>query len=261
VRLHHDRSGRGEPLLLIHGIGSRRQVWAPVLDRLTPRREVVALDLPGFGDAPTQPPLGTPAGVGALTRIVSCFLDELGLERPHIAGNSLGGWISLELAKRGRARSVTVLSPAGFYNRREATFARVSLRSTVRIARLLAPRADRLMVSPLARVLAFSQFVARPRRLSPAEAAASLRALASAPWFDETLLAVVLDRFRDGEQISVPVTIAWGEKDRLLLPRQVRHAARLIPRARIVILRGCGHVPMYDDPDQVANVLLEGSRD
>jgi len=246
--------------LLIHGIGSRRQVWAPVLDRLTPRREVITLDLPGFGDAPTQPPGGMPAGVGSLTRIVSGLVDELGLERPHVAGNSLGGWISLELAKRGRARSVTVLSPAGFYNRREAAFARASLRLTVRIARLLAPRADRLLMSPLARILAFSQFVARPSRLSPAEAAASLRALAGAPWFDETLPAVLLEHFRDGEQISVPVTIAWGEKDRLLLPRQARDAARLIPRARIVILRGCGHVPMYDDPDQVAKVLLEGSR-
>jgi len=82
-----------------------------------------------------------------------------------------------------------------------------------------------------------------------------------APWLDKTLSAVILDRFRDGEQISVPVTIAWGEKNRLFLPRQARHAARLIRRARIVILRGCGHVPMYDDPDQVAQVLLDGSRD
>ena len=247
--------------MLIHGIGSRRQVWAPVLDRLTAQREVVALDLPGFGDAPIQPPPGTPAGVGSLTGLVSGFLDELGLERPHLAGSSLGGWISLELARRGRARSVTALSPAGFYNRREATYARVSLQLSVRTGRLLVPRADRLFVSPLARMLAFGQFVAHPTRISPADAAASLRALVLAPWFDETLPAVMLDRFRDGEQISVPVTIAWGEKDRVLLPRQARHAARLIPRARIVILRGCGHVPMYDDPDQVAQVVLDGSRD
>jgi pimeloyl-ACP methyl ester carboxylesterase len=82
-----------------------------------------------------------------------------------------------------------------------------------------------------------------------------------APWFDETLAPIALDRFGDGGQISVPVTIAWGEKDRLLLPRQARHVARLIPGARIVILRGCGHVPMYDDPDRVAQVLLDWSRD
>src|SRR5450755_4537940 len=151
VQLSYDRAGRGEPLVLIHGIGSRRQVWEPVLDRLTAVREVVALDLPGFGDAPIPPPPGAPAGIESLTRLVSEFLDGQGLECPHVAGNSLGGWISLELAKRGRARSVTALSPGGFYNSREATFARVSLQMTVRVARLLAPRADRLLVSPRAR--------------------------------------------------------------------------------------------------------------
>ena len=260
MQLSYDRAGRGEPLVLIHGIGSRRQVWEPVLDRLTAVREVVALDLPGFGDAPIPPPPGAPAGIESLTRLVSEFLDGQGLECPHVAGNSLGGWISLELAKRGRARSVTALSPGGFYNSREATFARVSLQMTVRVARLLAPRADRLLVSPLARTLAFSQIAARPKQIPSADAAASLRALAGAPWFDETLLAAVDEHFRGGEQITVPITIAWGEKDRLLLPRQARRAARAIPGARLVTLRGCGHVPTYDDPEQVASVLLEGSR-
>jgi pimeloyl-ACP methyl ester carboxylesterase len=136
-----------------------------VLDRLTAVREVVALDLPGFGDVPIAPPPGSAAGIESLTRLVSEFLDDQGLERPHVAGNSLGGWISLELAKRGRARSVTALSPGGFYNSREATFARVSLRMSVRVARLLAPRADRLLVSPLARTLAFSQIAARPKQI------------------------------------------------------------------------------------------------
>jgi len=90
VQLSYDRSGRGDPLVLLPALGSRRQVWAPVLDRLTAQREVVGLDLPGFGDAPTQQSPGTPAGVGSLTGLVSDFLDELGLERPHLAGNSLG---------------------------------------------------------------------------------------------------------------------------------------------------------------------------
>jgi pimeloyl-ACP methyl ester carboxylesterase len=135
----------------------------------------------------------------------------------------------------------------------------VSLWMTVRVARLLAPSADRLLVSPLARTLAFSQIAARPWQIPSADAAASLRALAGAPWFDETLLAAIDEHFRGGEQITVPITIAWGEKDRLLLPHQPRRAARAIPGARLVTLRGCGHVPTYDDPEQVASVLLEGS--
>ena len=269
MSLSHLRIGSGAPLVLIHGIGSRWQVWDPVLERLAGSRDVIAIDLPGFGASPPPPP-GTPPGVGSLTRLVVQFLDELGLERPHVAGNSLGGQIALELARLGRAASATGLSPAGFWNRREATFARVSLQATVRAARLSAAHADRLMAVPGVRTLAFSQLVARPGRISPDQAAATIRALAGAPWFDQTLEAITAERFGgepaidvpvpiDDPAIDVPVTIAWGQRDRLLLPRQAARAARQIPGARMVTLQGCGHVPTYDDPDQVAEVLLAGS--
>jgi pimeloyl-ACP methyl ester carboxylesterase len=68
-------------------------------------------------------------------------------------------------------------------------------------------------------------------------------------------------QFSGGDQIAVPVTVSWGSKDRLLFPRQALRAAREIPSARIVGLLGCGHVPTYDDPEQVARVLLEAARD
>jgi pimeloyl-ACP methyl ester carboxylesterase len=259
VELNHHRVGTGPPLVLIHGIGSRWQMWEPVLRGLCAERDVIALDLPGFGASPMPPP-GTPPGVASLTRLVGEFLDELGVQQPHVAGNSLGGRIALELAKQGRVRSATGLSPAGFYNDREASYAQMSLKLTVRSSRLLAPRVDRLTASPLVRTLTFSQVVAKPRLLGAADAAASVRALAEAPWFDDTLPAIADERFANGEAIQVPVTIAWGAKDRLLLPRQARRAVRMIPGARLVMLTGCGHVPTYDDPQQVARVLLDGSR-
>ena len=259
VDLTHHRVGSGPPLVLIHGIGSRWQVWDPVLRQLASERELIALDLPGFGASPMPAP-GTPPGVASLTRLVGEFLDELGVQQPHVAGNSLGGLVALELAKQGRVRSVTGLSPAGFYNDREAAYARLSLKITVRTARLLAPRADRLTASPLVRTLTFSQVVAKPRLLGAADAAASVRALAEAPWFDDTLPVIADERFAGGEAIQVPVTIAWGVKDRLLLPRQARRAVRMIPGARLVMLTGCGHVPTYDDPEQVTRVLLDASR-
>jgi pimeloyl-ACP methyl ester carboxylesterase len=256
--LSYHRAGSGQPLVLIHGIGSRWQVWEPVLTHLQAQRDVIALDLPGFAASPS-PPSGTPAGIDSLTRLVGEFLDSLGLGRPHVAGNSLGGWISLELAKQGRVASATALSPAGFHNRRQAVYERISLWTMVRAARLLAPIADRLVRSPAVRKLTFSLFLARPESLTAEQAAESSRALASAPWFDETLRSLVAQHFSGGERIEVPVTVAWAEKDRLLLPRQAPRAARAIPRARMVLLHGCGHVPMYDDPEQVATVLLEGS--
>jgi len=258
MSLNHYRRGDGEPLVLIHGIGSRWQIWEPVVDALVAQREVIAIDLPGFG-ASSMPPPGTPPGAESLGSLVLEFLDEIGLQRPHCAGNSLGGLIALELAKRGRVRSACALSPAGFANTAEAVGARASLWIAVRAARRVAPRADALLASRIGRRLALGLFVARPARLSPAAAAADVRGLANAPWFDETLPTIRHKAFTGGERVEVPVTVAWGTKDRLLLPRQTKRAAREIPSARIVRLEGCGHVPTYDDPELVARVLLEAS--
>jgi pimeloyl-ACP methyl ester carboxylesterase len=258
VELNHHRQGSGEPLVLIHGIGSRWEVWKPELETVTREREVVAVDLPGFGGSPPPPP-GTPPGIQSLTRLVSEFLDHLGLDRPHVAGNSLGGWVSLELAKLGRARSATGLSPAGFHNDREAVYQRALLRSSFVASPLVAPRADALMASRFARVLSMKAFFRHPERIPPADAAAMWRGLHGATWFPETLDAITREPFSGGDQITVPVTIAWGEHDHLLLPRQARRAQRAIPHARVLTLTDCGHVPTYDSPEQVARVLLEGS--
>jgi pimeloyl-ACP methyl ester carboxylesterase len=258
VSVNFSRSGTGEPLVLIHGIGSRWQVWQPVLPRLVASRDVIAIDLPGFGASPAPPPDVAP-GVESMTDLVVAFLDSLGLEAPHVAGNSLGGWLALELARRGRAGSATALSPAGFWNDAEAVFCRLSLITSFRAARLMAPRADTLLRPPLARAAAFRQLVRHPTRIPPGDAADTIRALGGAPWFEPSLTAMARERFRAGSVVSAPVTIAWGEHDWLLLRRQADRAARAIPHARMLTLSGCGHVPTYDDPDQVAGVLLVGS--
>jgi pimeloyl-ACP methyl ester carboxylesterase len=258
VQLNHYRGGEGEPLVLIHGIGSRWQMWEPVIDGLRAHREVIALDLPGFGASPMPPP-GTPPGVDSLVSLVADFLDGLGVRRPHCAGNSLGGLVVLEMARRGLARSANALSPAGFANRPEMLGARASLWLMVRAARWMAPRAQAVTARPRARALAFGQVIAHPTRLTPRDGADSIRALAGAPWFDATLPSIRSFQFTDAAPIAVPVTISWGEKDRLLPPRQAVRARRAIPNARIVVLHECGHVPTYDDPAQVTRVLLEGS--
>ena len=214
MQLNHRRSGSGEPLVLVHGIG-------------------IAL--------------------------VSEFLGQLGVDRPHVAGNSMGGLLALEMAVRGLARSATALSPAGFANRTEMTYGRVSLWLSVRLARRTARYSETLFATAFGRKLGLSLFVARPERLTGAEAADNTRALAGAPWFDATLPALRSYEFSDTERVPVPVTVAWGAKDRLLLPRQARRAARAIPRARVLLMDGCGHVPTWDDPEQVARVILEGA--
>lgn len=258
MRLNHFRSGTGEPLVLVHGIGSQWQVWQPVMSALTREHEVIALDLPGFGASPPHPP-GTPAGIETLTQMVAEFLDELGLERPHVVGNSLGGWVALELAKQNRVRTATGLSPAGFARGAEQVYLRHMFRTVVRTARLIAPRAETFVATPLGRAATLGLFVAKPGNLPAAGAAEATRALAGAEWFDEILNALTVIGYSPAP-IEVPVTIAWAEHDRVLWPRQAGRAAAAIPHAKMLTLTGCGHVPMSDDPDQVARVILEGAR-
>src|SRR3954468_7104002 len=116
-----ERHGSGEPLVLVHGVTHRRQAWYPVLDLLTAEREVILVDLPGHGDSPPLCTAGRPLA-DVLRELFKEFLDEQGLDRAHVAGNSLGGRIALEAGVNGHARSVTALSPAGFWTN-EASFA------------------------------------------------------------------------------------------------------------------------------------------
>lgn len=244
--------------MLVHGIGSQWPAWEPVLGRLADQRDVIALDLPGFGMSPPLPS-GVAPTVPALADSVMELLEQLEVSRPHVAGNSMGGWIALELARRGVVASATALSPAGFWNRREVAYSRASLRLTVRIARALDPIADRMTASAALRTLLFGQVVARPWRIPAEDAAGALRALARSPAFDATLTVLTAGHFTGGADVSVPVTIAWGDRDRLLIPRQAGRAVRAIPGARLATLEGCGHVPMSDDPERVVQVLLEAS--
>src|SRR4051812_17390781 len=106
------RTGGGDPLVLLHGIGCSRQAWDPVLPALAQVADVVVVDLPGFGDSPPLPASVEPTPA-QLALAVAGLLDELGLETPHVGGNSLGGWGALELAALRPLASLTLLSPAG----------------------------------------------------------------------------------------------------------------------------------------------------
>jgi pimeloyl-ACP methyl ester carboxylesterase len=254
-----DRRGSGEPLVLLHGIGSRRQVWDPVVARLERDLELVAVDLPGFGASPADGTL--PAIEGQAERVERLF-GELGLDRPHVAGNSMGGGIALELARRGAVRSATAVSPVGFWTARERAWAKASLRGARAAVRAQPPGVRRALAgNALVRTALFGQMLARPWRMPAAEAEATLAAFAAAERFDAALSAFDDHVFHDAHELrATPLTIAWGDRDALLLYRQSRRARRLLPWARHVTLRGCGHVPFHDDPQQVADVLLAGTR-
>ncbi|MGW7469498.1 alpha/beta fold hydrolase [Streptomyces xantholiticus] len=254
----YERRGTGEPLLLLHGIGHHWQAWEPVMDILAADRDVVAVDLPGFGASPALPD-GVPYDLGTVSTALAAFCAALGIERPHAAGNSLGGLLALELGREKLVRSVTALSPAGFWSQAERRYAFTTLRAMRVGARSMPmPMIERLSRSAAGRTALVSTIYARPGRRSPEAAVAETRALRGATGFHETLAAGIDVLFTDDVR-DVPVTIAWGTRDRLLLRRQGLRAKHVIPRARLVRLPGCGHVPMSDDPGLVARVLLDGS--
>ncbi len=260
MSLAYDRTGSGRPLLLVHGIGSRRQVWGPVLERVAAGREAVAVDLPGFGESPDLPAGVTPTLDAHVDAVVG-FLDEQGLDAADVdvAGNSMGGGVALELGRRGRVRTATALSPIGFWTPRERDWAVRSLKNTYATARALLPVAPALYATAVGRTLGSWQIAARPWRIPADDAVASHRALAEADAFLPTLDVVSRYVFHDAPELRVPVTVAWGQRDRLLLTRQSRRAMKVLPQGRHLLLYGCGHVPMWDDPEQVSEVLLSGA--
>lgn len=253
--INYERRGSGEPLVLLHGIGHRWQAWQPVLDRLAAERDVIAVDLPGFGESPW--PGGRNAGLDNVVAALRAFFDALGLQRPHVAGNSLGGMLSLELANRSAVRSATALAPAGFWTR-PAQLQALALLAAVRASgRLPVRMLDAVGRSPRARAAFAGLLFARPAGLDWAAAMADLAAMRTAKGFYPVAWAGRRYRYRGLPQ--VPVTIVWGDRDRILPTRQAALARRMLPDAHHVMLPRCGHVPMHDDPQRVAEVILAGS--
>lgn len=255
----YERVGTGEPLLLLHGIGHHWQAWAPVIPVLAAERDVIAIDLPGFGASPALPD-GVAYDLPTVTATLGSFCAALGIERPHVAGNSLGGLLALELGREKLVRSVTALSPGGFWSQAERLYAFGTLRAMRQGARALpVPAIERLARSAAGRAALTSTIYARPGRRSADAVVAETLALRHAPGFAQTLAAGLEVQFTD-DVPDIPVTVAWGTRDRLLLRRQGIRAKHAVPGARLVRLPGCGHVPMSDDPALVSRVILDTSR-
>jgi pimeloyl-ACP methyl ester carboxylesterase len=258
VGLAYERIGSGPPLVLLHGVGHRRQAWGAVLGRLTPHREVILVDLPGHGESPPLELAGRPV-LDAMLAGVSGLFDELGLERPHVAGNSLGGRLALELGVAGRVATVSALSPAGFWGScGEVRYDRAIFKIMEFAGARTRPLAPAISRTTAGRAVVYGALVSRPSLVSPEQAVGDMAAFVAAREALGMVLAGMTN-FAGSVPAGIPVMIGWGTRDRLLFPRQARLAKARLPEARLVRLPGCGHVPMTDDPALVADVLLRGS--
>ncbi len=256
--LAHTRSGSGAPLVLLHPLGSSRRVWEPVLPELSRRFDVIAVDLPGFGESEPLPPQVEPSPT-ALAASVAGLLDDLGVPSPHVAGNSLGGWVALELAGIRPVASLTLLSPAGLWRGGAPRYDLLSLRASRWFAAHGAGILSRLVDHPLGRILVLGQTHGRPVRMTPDYAQASIRDLATSTGFDAALRGTATRHYVSGAPIDAPVTIAFGSRDVLLLPWQSRNFGELPPNFRVGTLPGCGHVPASDNPPAVVALIAESA--
>ena len=251
--LTFSRTGSGQPLVLLHGLGSHRGAWDAVVPALAGRFDVIAVDLPGFGESPPLP-AGTEPTPAALAAAVADLLDELGIERAHLAGNSLGGWVALELARLRPVASVALLSPAGLWPASSPVYNRISLRATRWLCQHLEHPLRAVVRFRIARSLALAQIFGRPGRMTPQQARDAISNMGRCPGFPPAERAIAHRHYRSAEPIGAPVTVAFGSRDRLLLHRS-RHVEQLPAGTAVAALPGCGHVPMTDDPAAVAALL------
>lgn len=253
----YHRAGQGEPLLLLHPFMLSHDVWADVVPHLSDHFDVVALTLPGhWGGVPLR---RRDVSLKGFADRVEEILDELGWETCHIAGNSIGGWLSLELATRGRARSVTAIAPAGGWTKYSlsqiiigAKFALlVPLvllgRITGDIGRRLGPLRNLVM-----RVVS-ADVAAVPR----ARADNVVRAASNCPSFLSYLWADLRDGGVQGlDKVTVPVQFVFCAEDWLVpQPRYSRMFTEGLPQAAVTTLPGVGHVPALESPELVAELI------
>jgi pimeloyl-ACP methyl ester carboxylesterase len=247
--------------VLLHGLTGTWRNWLRVLPALEAEHEVFAPTLPGHCGGP---PLasGVTASVGALADALETELDRAGFERAHLVGNSLGGWLALELARRGRARTVVALAPGGAW-RDARDLRRVTriIRGSHGAVRVMAPHLEGLLRRPRTRRALLRYLVARPDVADVQEVLDALNDAAACTVVQPLLAAIARDGQLAHSPATCPIVIAWPEHDRLLkLEQYGRPLLALVPGAELVVLPGLGHAPMYDDPGVVADTILEVTR-
>jgi pimeloyl-ACP methyl ester carboxylesterase len=232
-----------------------------VLPRLEREHEVLAPTLPGHAGGPV---LGRAADESLLADAVEAAMDDAGFETAHVAGNSLGGWVALQLAARGRARSVVAFAPAGGWLDGDGSYRDVlELQRTVHAAAAAsAAHTDAIAASPSGRRRATRLITVRHEHLAPELVAHLIRGSAGCSGFDALRERALRHGWPlDPERIACPVRIVWGAEDELLRwPRAAERYRRSLPHADWVVLDGVGHSPQLDVPLEAAELILGFAR-
>jgi pimeloyl-ACP methyl ester carboxylesterase len=251
------RRGTGKPLLLLHGIGGSWRSWQTIIEDLAAEREVIAVDLPGFGNTP---PLSGPVTIGTLADAVTDFLRTHNLLGIDAVGSSMGARLVLELARRGGVVGAVVsLDPGGFWQGWEIPVFYYSVALSTKLVRALQPAMPFLTGNSVTRTLLLAQFSARPWQIPKYAALDEMRSFAHAPSFDELLRNLAYGEEQQAApkgSIAGPLVIGWGRQDKVCLPSQSELALKKFPDARIYWFDQCGHFPQWDQPAEATRLIL-----
>jgi pimeloyl-ACP methyl ester carboxylesterase len=257
MEMNYVRRGAGKPLLLLHGIGGSWRSWQTILDELAAERDVLAVDLPGFGDTPA---LTGPVTIGTLADAVTTFLlrhDLLGID---VVGSSMGARLVLELARRGGVVGAVVsLDPGGFWTGWQVPVFYHSVGMSVKLLKILRPVMPALTGNAVTRTMLLAQFSAHPWRVPAQAALDELRSYVKAPSFEELLTNLVYGAEQQGaprHSIAAPLVIGWGRQDRVCWTSQSKQALEKFPDARLYWFEQCGHMPQWDQPAETIRLIL-----
>jgi pimeloyl-ACP methyl ester carboxylesterase len=244
------------PLMLFHGLGmTAESAWQEVVPLLSELHEIFMPTALGHPGGPTS--WRRPVLISDVVDAAEQHLDQCGLERPHLAGNSLGGYVAIELARRGRASTVCALSPAGFWmagDRLQSQLLR-KFKTTLRMARLTQSVSPLMLKSATFRRLMLRDTACHGRHLTPDSALKMSDDYLASP----AIIEIIAGSWQvtPVDPLPCPITIGWSGKDATLpLARYEKSARQRLPQAVFEVIPGVGHVPMFDDPHLVARMIL-----
>ena len=250
------RTGSGRPLVLVPGVGAATGTWSPVLAGLEAQREVVRVDLPGFGQTPM--PTGDYT-MAAVADALEAHLRAEDLAGADLVGSSMGARLALEMARRGVGRSVVAFDPGGFWGPTQKKVFGATLAASVALVRTLRPALPALLATPVGRTALLAQLSARPWAVDRDYALREVQGLAESPGTSPAIRALSTGPDQEGApagSLPGPVLAVWGAQDRVALPSQASTLQQRFPDAVVEVWQGCGHFPHWDQPARVVETVL-----
>lgn len=258
--MYNVRTGSGSPLVLVHGLGSSYRNWDPIVPALAEHREVIALDLPGFG---RTPPLAD-VSIASLTDALRAYLDSEGLSDADLVGSSMGARMVVELARRGHRGSMVALDPGGFWNDRQVKVFGATITASLALMKRAQPLVPFLAGNPITRTAALAQFSAAPWKLPSGLVERELKGFSAktSPSLDAARKALTHGPKQQGApkgSLQGSLLIGWGRQDKVTTPSQAEVAMQRFPDATLHWFDKSGHFPHWDQPTETARVILRAT--